>query len=661
MSDVFISYSRLDKAFVSKLREALASQDQNVWIDWESIPPSQVWWNEIRNGIAKANNFVVILSPNSMASPICHMEIEYARQLGKRIIPVVYKDFNREDAITEIARKLANPEHDVIRQLWANRQPHVLFDTNDNELKLVHYFFFQPDDSFEVRFNELLIVIRTDFHYKDQHTKLELRAREWSSRERDVSFLLLDTELAGAEDWLRSAQSKEPPPTKLQIEYIQASKKRNRRLRIIRLSSLVSLVVALFSTLFAVGASVVATQTVNEITEANANATMLAIDIAKSEAYIESLRLAAEAGTILNDLDADPENAALLAIRALNTAYSPEADTALVRAITRLETRHIFDGNRDGDTAVAFSPDGHFALTGSGDGVARLWSLETGEELRSFTGHTNTIWSVAFSPDGTRILTGGFDNTARLWDVSTGEELHVLAGHTAMIWSVAFSPLNTQVLTGSADGTARLWNVRTGREIHRFTEQFNVTSVAFSPNGKQIITGSGDSTAILWEVESGEELHRFVGHTSGIWAVGFTPDGNNIVTGSYDYTARLWNINSQETIRVFSGHRTGIISIDITADGKYLVTAGEDSMVKVWNLETGETIRQITYQSSSIKFSPNGKYVLIGGDTAKLWHTHYKDFVDYACTLVTSDLEEGERRFKGIFDNIPTCPKFGSS
>src|SRR6266496_2735860 len=99
MSDAFISYSRLDKEFVGKLREALANKEQDVWIDWESIPASQAWWQEIRKGIAKANNFVLILSPNSMSSPICQMEIEYAREMGKRIIPVVYEDFNREDCL----------------------------------------------------------------------------------------------------------------------------------------------------------------------------------------------------------------------------------------------------------------------------------------------------------------------------------------------------------------------------------------------------------------------------------------------------------------------------------------------------------------------------------------------------------------------------------
>lgn len=79
MSDVFISYSRLDKEFVGKMRDALAEREQDVWVDWESIPPSQAWWEEIKKGIAKANNFVVVLSANSIVSPTTS---QHARNLN---------------------------------------------------------------------------------------------------------------------------------------------------------------------------------------------------------------------------------------------------------------------------------------------------------------------------------------------------------------------------------------------------------------------------------------------------------------------------------------------------------------------------------------------------------------------------------------------------
>ena len=45
MTGVFISYSRRDKDFVGKLREALSARNYEVWVDWEDIPPSTEWLN----------------------------------------------------------------------------------------------------------------------------------------------------------------------------------------------------------------------------------------------------------------------------------------------------------------------------------------------------------------------------------------------------------------------------------------------------------------------------------------------------------------------------------------------------------------------------------------------------------------------------------------
>ncbi len=53
---------------------------------------------------------------------------------------------------------------------------------------------------------------------------------------------------------------------------------------------------------------------------------------------------------------------------------------------------------------------------------ARLWNIETGELVRSFTGHEKGPISVAFSPCGDYVLTGSWDGTARLWESGIGEE-----------------------------------------------------------------------------------------------------------------------------------------------------------------------------------------------------------------------------------------------
>ncbi len=49
--------------------------------------------------------------------------------------------------------------------------------------------------------------------------------------------------------------------------------------------------------------------------------------------------------------------------------------------------------------------------------------MQTGEEVRRFTGHGGWVRNVTFSPDGKYILTASDDNTARLWLVDLNDTI----------------------------------------------------------------------------------------------------------------------------------------------------------------------------------------------------------------------------------------------
>ena len=58
----------------------------------------------------------------------------------------------------------------------------------------------------------------------------------------------------------------------------------------------------------------------------------------------ESLRLASSASALLEKDASAPEVAALLSIRALNIAYSPQAEAALSDAVARYYARQVYAG-----------------------------------------------------------------------------------------------------------------------------------------------------------------------------------------------------------------------------------------------------------------------------------------------------------------------------
>lgn len=89
--DIFISYSRKDQEFVTRLASDLNEQVAFVWFDRSTIQPGQKWQDEIMTGIRECKAFIVVLSPDAMASRYVGEEVKQALQLGKIIFPVIYR------------------------------------------------------------------------------------------------------------------------------------------------------------------------------------------------------------------------------------------------------------------------------------------------------------------------------------------------------------------------------------------------------------------------------------------------------------------------------------------------------------------------------------------------------------------------------------------
>ena len=275
--------------------------------------------------------------------------------------------------------------------------------------------------------------------------------------------------------------------------------------------------------------------------------------------------------------------------------------------------------------AVAFSPDGLTALTGSSDNTARLWDVKTGQPRGATLKHEGGVVDVAFSPDSQTALTGSWDHTARLWDVKTGEPTGKVLKHEERVRAVAFSPDGQTALTGSWDNTARLWDVKTGEPRGKvLTHEGVVNDVAFSPDGLTALTGSGDNTARLWDVKTGEPRGAALKHEGVVRAVTFSPDGQTALTGSADNTARLWDVKTGEPTGVVLKHEGFVVAVAFSPNGQTALTGSGDHTARLWDVKTGEpTGTTLKHEGivNDVSFSLDGQTALTGSwdNTARLW------------------------------------------
>ena len=90
--DVFISYSRKDKAIVDEIRQLLDANSITYWLDTEKIRMGSEFMGDIVDAIEKSDLVLFISSVNSNASHNVAKEISIADKFMKTILPVRIDD-----------------------------------------------------------------------------------------------------------------------------------------------------------------------------------------------------------------------------------------------------------------------------------------------------------------------------------------------------------------------------------------------------------------------------------------------------------------------------------------------------------------------------------------------------------------------------------------
>lgn len=192
--DVFISYSRTDSEFARLVNENLQLSGKTTWFDQESIASGADFQAEINKGIESSDNFLFIISPDSVNSVYCSEEVQYAKAHNKRFVTILCRPTNAAKIHPDLAS--------------------------------VQWIDFTKKD-FLISFGELVRTLELDREHVKDHTKWAIRSTEWLQRNESKDLLLKGSEFILALNWLERADEdgKKPSPIPVQRQFIEASQK----------------------------------------------------------------------------------------------------------------------------------------------------------------------------------------------------------------------------------------------------------------------------------------------------------------------------------------------------------------------------------------------------------------------------------------------------
>lgn len=649
MAKLFVSYSRKDSVAARKLIEAFKTKiGQEVWVDWESIPPAVDWLEQIFRGIEKSDAFVFMISPDSIQSEVCKVEIGRAALNNKRIIPIVLRDVSSKDT------------HEVIRKL--------------------NWTFIRETDNFEEGLAKVKTAIDLDLDWLQEHARLQDKALHWH-RIKDPSLLLRGKELRNAQQMLKTYTSKDPIPTDLQGTYVKHSltSERNRTFAWIATAlAVIALALLSYSTYrqyVRANGNAIEAQKQADIADKHADTARKneraarraqhEAEVAREEAddarveavnqkqIAEAQRSAARA-QIYQTRPGELYTSTFLAIDSYLTHSSPEAEEVLRSNISLLPIP-VAQLDLGGDiNTLEFNRDGSAFVTASEDGSACVWKVEDGTQLFCVTSSTpindatfsrtadilvigddagvvqlldatngnvqNTynyqapIWDVNIRTDGKLLAVARSDGKMSIIDLNTRRESSNLQMNGQLVES-AFSPNGTWIAAGSNAGSITLWNLSNGQIISGPRHRGAILTLEFSPNSRLLVSGGKDNNVYVFDTAIKQEVLR-IPNEDWVEDIAFQPDGAWFVTASRDKRIRVWDIGTgSERLRMLQD--SFVQEVQVSSNGQWIATTGSDKTVRVWNAATGAQMFQIPIADtgSVLAFSNNGQYLVAGDQT----------------------------------------------
>ena len=259
-------------------------------------------------------------------------------------------------------------------------------------------------------------------------------------------------------------------------------------------------------------------------------------------------------------------------------------------------------------TALAFTKQGHVLISASQDGSVRAFDVL---RFRAFKllrpPQAVQFSSLAVDCAGEIVAAGTLDSSEiYLWSLQTGQVVDVFSGHSGPITSLAFEPTRGRLLaSGSWDKSVRIWDIYAAPDSKSYGDPLNheadVLSLSFRPDGVELTVATLAGHLVTWSVEGGMILSTIDGRldigTKALTGAAFhtichSADGSCLLAAGSFSAVALYHLPTRTLLKQYPINSSKDKEANASQSGKGLLKPKIDSLAPV---------------ARSILFSPTGR------------------------------------------------------
>jgi len=323
----------------------------------------------------------------------------------------------------------------------------------------------------------------------------------------------------------------------------------------------------------------------------------------------------------------------------------------------------------NGAMPASISADGQTVAMARGDTGTwediGIWDLATGREIRTLTGHTGRVESLSWSSEGRWLLSGGNDGTARLWELDSGRCLRTFSSTASWKQEVLMEPDSGHAVAADEE-MVRWWTLpsrytappqlsrprrhgeltRLDADVtelvdaaeraigaRRFAEAHQLLTRARETRGHEraprVLSAWRSLASVLPRVgvRASWQVGEFPGLSISPSALDLSPDGARLVAGDetlrvYDTSTgrclREWDTSRGRSKREFDDRPSPLTAVRLSPDQQRVLSAAQDGEIFVRSIDTGDCLMKIIPDQRlgrgawAAYFSVAGRWALTG-------------------------------------------------